>query len=113
MEHEPDNSKTLKTSLWKLRFNLALILIPSVQMVSDDNLLFVPLLVSLSLSSSIAKSVKLNGNPIFIVVAIVFDIPTWMYNDPFKAGLFKSFVFFTMPVKKGNKIIFFDFLYFF
>lgn len=92
MEHGPDNSETPITSLWKLKFNSAVIHIPSVKMVSDDNLLFVPLLVSLSLFSFIAKSVKLNGNPIFIVVAIVFDIPRLMSNDPFKAGLFKSFV---------------------
>ena len=105
MEHEPDYSKTPTPSSWKLKFNLALIPVPSIYMVSDDNLPFVPILVSLSLFSFIAKSVKLNGIPIILVVAILVDRPRWMSRDPFKAGLFKSFVFFTVPVK--NKKIFF------
>ena len=66
-------------------------------MVSDDSLPFVPNLVSLSLFSLVAKSVKVNGLSIFLVVAIVVDRPEM--DVTFMAGLFYSFVFFTVRVK--------------
>lgn len=88
-------SKTPTNSLWKLKFNSALIL--SIYMVSDDSLPFVPNLVSLSLFSLVAKSVKVNGLSIFLVVAIVVDRPEM--DVTFMAGLFYSFVFFTVRVK--------------
>lgn len=41
---------------------------PSICMISDDNLPFVPIHVSLYLFSFIAKSVELYGIPLFLLV---------------------------------------------
>lgn len=93
MEHE-SNEQNPSTSWWQLKFNSALIPIASINMVSDENLPFVPTLASLSLFSFIAKSVKLNNIPIFLVVAIVTDGPRWLSRDTFKAGFIQHFLYF-------------------
>lgn len=69
----------------------------TIFMVSDDNPPFVAILHNLSLFSFLAKSVDLNGLPVFLGVTIAVDnlIPRLMSHNPFKPGLFESFVFFT------------------
>lgn len=71
-------------------------------MVSSDNHPFGPILVSLSLFSFIAKSVKLHGIPIILVVdvVVVFVIHReWMSRDQLGIGYSNLLNFFTVPVK--------------
>lgn len=100
-------SKTPTTSWWHLKLNSASIPMPSIYLVSDDNLPFVPILVSLTLFSFIAKSVKLKGIPIFLIFAIVVDRPRWMSHDPFKVEFIQICCIF---YRAGKNLIFFYFL---
>lgn len=63
------------------------------------NLSFVSILVSLSIFSFIAKSIKLHSILIFLIVAIVDDRPRWMSRDPCKTGFIQIFCIFTVLVK--------------
>lgn len=78
-------------------------------MDSDDHHSFVPILVSLSLFSFLAKSVKLNGLHLFLVVVFVVYRPEMYVTWPNDGGVIQIFCIYYRHVK--NKILFLYFLY--